>query len=41
MTNEHFFDMQGRELERPTVAHPYIVRRTWSNGVVTTHKVIK
>ncbi|WP_081778274.1 glycoside hydrolase family 31 protein [Xylanibacter brevis] len=41
MQSERFFDMQGRELARPEIGHPYIVRRTWSDGNITTQKVIQ
>ncbi|UKK51160.1 glycoside hydrolase family 31 protein [Prevotella sp. E13-17] len=41
MKSERFFDMQGRELARPVIGHPYIVRRTWSDGIVTTQKAIQ
>ena len=41
MQSERFFDMQGCELARPEIGHPYIVRRTWSDGNITTQKVIQ
>jgi alpha-glucosidase (family GH31 glycosyl hydrolase) len=38
--SEEYFDLQGRRLQSVQPATPCIVRRTWSDGHVTNHKVV-
>ena len=38
--SEEYFDLQGRRLQSVQPATPCIVRRTWSDGRVTNHKVL-
>ena len=40
LSSEEYFDLQGRRLQSVQPATPCIVRRTWSDGRVTNHKVV-
>ena len=41
LEGEHYFDLQGRPLSSVQLGSPYVVRRVWSDGRVTTHKVVR
>ena len=41
LEGEHYYDLQGRPLSSVQLGSPYIVRRVWSDGRVTTHKVVR
>ena len=40
LQSEHYYDLQGRPLQTVQPATPCIVRRVWSDGRVTNHKVV-
>jgi hypothetical protein len=37
---ERYYDLQGRPLSSVQPNSPYVVRRIWSDGRVTTHKIV-
>ena len=41
LEGEHYYDLQGRPLSSVQLGSPYVVRRVWSDGRVTTHKVVR